>query len=141
MKAFKKGYTLAEGLVSMLIISAIGVSAMYIANGYFKQTYVRDLQTTQVIENINIIEKLKSEVHTLPQLYTFAGEHDIRIVAVGVGEVTLAQKPNGDIEIYKISDEGFGFSEVLKPDNLYRIEVSETQPNTKLTAIIRLEDS
>lgn len=141
MGVFKKGYSLAESLIAMLIISVVSISAVYIASSYFNYTYARDIQTKQVIENINTIEQLKSEVHTLSELYNFSVAHDIRIIAVGKGEVTLVKKPDGDIAVQKISDENFGFSEILKPDNLYRIEISGTYPNTKLTAILRLEDS
>ncbi len=134
----KKGFTLAETLVSILLVSAVLVSSLYIASSYYNYTYMRDGQMAQVIENINFIEQIKSEVHSINDLYDFTLESDIRIIAVGVGEINLSKNSDGDIEVLKVSDEGFGFSEALKPNNLYRIEIRGTSPHTKLTSILRI---
>jgi prepilin-type N-terminal cleavage/methylation domain-containing protein len=141
MRAFKKGYTLAESLVAMLIVSAVLIASLYIVNNYFNYTYMRNVQTKQVIDNICVIEQAKSEVKTLSDLYAFSDSHNIRIIAVGKGEVILAKNTSGDIQVQNLSDEDFGFSEILKPDNLYRIEIGGSHPNTKLIAILRLEDT
>lgn len=133
----KSGYTLIEGLVSMLIIGVVGITAMSFASGYFKDTYKRDIQTKAVIANINTLEKLKAEVATPSQLYTFSQEHDIKIIAIGIGEIGFS--PSGEMNV--ISDEKYGFSQKMMSDKptLFRIEIGGNIPNSKLIAIIRLE--
>jgi len=133
----KSAYTLIEGLMSMLIIGIVSVTAIGFASGYFKDTFYRDVQTKAVIENINTLEKVKAEVVTLSQLYTFSQEHNIKIIAIGIGEVSFSE--SGEINI--ISDEKYGFSEKVMTDEptLFRIEIGGDTPNTKLITIIRLE--
>lgn len=133
----KSAYTLIEGLISMLIVGVVGITAIGFASGYFKDTFRRDVQTKAVIENMNTLEKVKAEVVTLSQLYTFSQEHDIKIIAVGIGEVEFSE--SGEINI--ISDEKYGFSEKVMTDEptLFRIEIGSDTPNTKLITIIRLE--
>lgn len=133
----KSGYTLIEGLMSMLIIGVVGIAAIGFASGYFKDTTNRDVQTKAVIENINTLEKVKAEVVTLSQLYAFSQEHSIKIIAIGVGEIAFSE--SGEMQI--ISDEKYGFSQKLLTDdpNLFRIEIGGDKPNTKLITIIRLE--
>ena len=123
--------------MSMLIIGMVSVAAIGFASGYFKDTFHRDVQTKAVIENINILEKVKAEVVTLSQLYTFSQEHDIKIIAVGIGEVSFSE--SGEINI--ISDEKYGFSQKVMTDEskLFRIEIGGDMPNAKLITIIRLE--
>ena len=125
----------------MLIISIVGMSAMYMVNGYLKYTYDRDTQLKAVIKNIDTLESLKESVTTLPQLCCFAQTHNLRIIAVGVGEVKLTEKVDGSIEIIQISNENYGFSESLLSDgyNLFRIEIGGDIPNSKLTTILRLD--
>ena len=123
--------------MSMLIIGIVSVAAIGFASGYFKDTFHRDVQTKAVIENMNTLEKVKAEVVTLSQLYTFSQEHDIKIIAVGIGEVELSEI--GEVNI--ISDEKYGFSQKVMTDEpiLFRIEIGSDMPNTKLITIIRLE--
>lgn len=133
----KNGYTLIESLISMLIISVISITAIGFASGYFKDTFRRDTQSKAVIENMNTLEKLKAEVATPSQLYAFSQTHDIKVIAVGLGEVEFS----ADGEMTIVSDEKYGFSQKLlnsKP-NLFRIEIGGALPNTKLITIIRLE--
>lgn len=125
----------------MLIISAIGLAAMRFAGGYYKHTYERDRQISTVIANIDIAERIKAEVRTLPQLYAFARDNPIRIIKIGSGEITLTDE-NGYIQCIAVSNENYGFSEKLKVEGkLFRIEVGGELPNTKIITIIRLEDS
>ena len=133
----KSGYTLIEGLISILIIGVVGITAIGFASAYFKDTYYRDVQTKTVIENMNTLERLKAEVVTLSRLCAFSQEHNIKIIAVGVGEVKFSEI--GEINI--ISDEKYGFSQKLISDEptLFRIEIGGDIPNTKLITIIRLE--
>lgn len=133
----KSGYTLIEGLISMLIIGAISITTIGFASGYFKNTFNRDMQLKSVIENINTLEKVKVEVATPSQLYAFSQAHDIRIVAVGIGEVEFST----DGEMTVITDEKYGFSQKVLSNKamLFRIEIGGDIPNTKLITIIKLE--
>lgn len=133
----KKGYTLIEGLISMLIVSVISITAIGFARGYFKDTFRRDTQAKAVVENMIVLEKLKAEVATPSQLYAFSQTHEIKVIAVGLGEVEFSA--GGEMNI--ISDEKYGFSQQLQSSkpNLFRIEVGGDMPNTKLITIIRLE--
>ena len=136
----QQGFTLVECLICIILISAIGMASMYVVNGYYKQTFARDSQLKEAVKNMNTIEKLKADVHTMNQLYLFSQSNNIRIISVGIGEVNLVQKPNGEIDVIKISDENFGFSDRLKSYyKLFRIEVGGDIPNTKLITILRLE--
>ena len=133
----KGAYTLIEGLISMLIVGVVGITAIGFASGYFKDTFHRDVQTKAVIENMNTLEKVKAEVVTLSRLCAFSQEHNIKIIAIGIGEVKFSE--SGEINI--ISDEKYGFSEKVTTDEptLFRIEIGSDTPNTKLITIIRLE--
>jgi cystathionine beta-lyase/cystathionine gamma-synthase len=133
----KNGYTLIEGLISMLIICVISITAIGFANGYFKETFRRDAQTRVVVENMSTLEKLKAEVATPSQLYAFSQTHNIKVIAIGLGEVKFSE----DGEMIIVSDEKYGFSQKLLSNNpnLFRIEIGGDIPNTKLITIIRLE--
>lgn len=124
----------------MLIVSVMGVSAVNFVRGYLKTTYERDLQMKTVIANIDIAERLKAEVKTLPQLLAFSTENDIKLIAIGIGEVALTETADG-IELSIISAEKHGFSERVQTSSpsTFRIVIGEDMPNTEITTIIRLE--
>lgn len=138
--SLKKAFTLVESLITMLIISAVLIVSLYVLCSYYNYAHMRNTQMLQITKNINLVEQLKSEVHTVSDLYEFFINNHIRIIAVGKGEINLIKKQNGDIEALRSSDEDFGFSEILKPDNLYRVEINGTVPNTKIISILWLED-
>ncbi|NCU32084.1 MAG: type II secretion system protein [Candidatus Moranbacteria bacterium] len=134
----KGGYTLIEALVSMLVVSIVAMSAIAFAGGYFKTTVQRDMQIKAVFENMNTIEKLRAEVKSVPQLYDFSQGNNIKIIAIGVGEVALTQVGE-TIEFTVLSNENYGFSQkLLRENSLFRIEVGGDLPNTKLITILRL---
>lgn len=136
----KKGFTIVEGLISMLIISVIGVGMTFLLNSYYKTTYSRDLQLKDAINNMNIIEQIKANVNSIRDLYNFTNNNgNIRIIAVGIGEVSLSKKANGDITITKSGlDESYVFNDKLKINqiNIFRLEVGGTTPNSSLSSII-----
>ena len=86
---------------------------------------------------MSTLEKLKAEVATLSQLYAFSQTHNIKVIAIGLGEVKFLE----DGEMIIVSDEKYGFSQNLLSNNpnLFRIEIGGDIPNTKLITIIRLE--
>ena len=68
----KSAFTLVESLVSVLIISAVGMAALVFSSAYLKTTFERDMQMKTVMSNVSTVEKLRAEVKTLPQLYEFS---------------------------------------------------------------------
>jgi len=136
-----RGFTLVEGLISILLVSAISMTSLLLVNGYYKQTFARDKEITAITQNINTIESVKADVHTVRQLYDFAAVNDIRIIAVGIGEVKLTLKADGKIKKEIIAPEHYEFAAKLKPNyGLYRIETKEAVPNSKLMTIIRIKE-
>jgi len=133
----KSAFTLVETMVCLLIVSAVGMAAVAFISAYLKHTYDRDIQEAAVISNMDHIEQIKVEAKTLPQLYQFTKDREIRVIAVGVGEIDL--NPDGSYTV--ISNENYGFSEVLKFDspNLFRIEAGGSIPNSKITAVVMLQ--
>ena len=133
----KSAFTLIESLVGLMIISAVGMAAMVFASAYLKTTYDRDVQMSTVIANMNTAETLRAEVKTLPQLYEFSKEHEMKIIAVGIGEIVLSE--DGTYRV--VGDESYMFSNELKPEkpNLFRIEIGGSIPNTKITTVVILQ--
>lgn len=124
----------------MLIISVIGIGITFVLNGYYKFAYSRDVQIKALIENINIVEQIKSNVHSIEDLYATTYYNDnIRVIAVGIGEVRLLKKANGDIEIIRSGlDESYVFHDKLKIKNcnIFRLEFGGNTPNSSLIAIV-----
>ncbi len=133
----KSAFTLIETLVSLLIISAVGMASMMLVSSYMKNTYERDIENTAAISNITIIEELKAEVKTLPQLYYFIEDKDIKVTAIGFGEVELYE--DGTYSV--IFPESYGFSERIKPLKpiLFRLDIGDDTPNTKITAVVMIK--
>lgn len=133
----KSAFTLVESLVSLLIISAVGMATMIFSSAYLKITYDRDTQMSVVIANMNIAENLRAEVRTLTQLYEFSRDKEMKIILVGIGEINLSEDGNYTV----LNDESYMFSDKLKPKrtNLYRIEIGGSIPNTKITTVVMLK--
>lgn len=133
----KSAFTLVESLVALLIISAVGMTALGFSSAYLKTTYDRDVQMSTVIANMNIAESLRAEVKTLPQLYEFSKEHEMKIIAVGIGEIILSEDGSYTVA----GDESYMFSGELMPEkpNLLRIEIGGSIPNTKITTVVILQ--
>jgi len=140
MKPKKAGFSIVEVLISMLIISMIGIGITFLLNSYYKTTYSRDLQLKEAINNMNTIEQIKANVNSIEDLYNLTNNNDnIRIIAVGIGEVSLSKKANGDIAITKSGlDESYVFNDKLKINHIeiFRLEVGNVTPNSSLSSII-----
>ncbi|MBR0277682.1 MAG: type II secretion system protein [Clostridia bacterium] len=138
MKKKRQAFTLAESLISLLIISAVGLALMRFSSGYMKTAYERDVGLKALTANISTAEELKAEVHSLPQLYSFSREKNIKIIAVGKGEIELKEDGTYDV----LSEEACGFSERLtaKDPNLFRIEIGGELPNTKIVTVVMLRE-
>ena len=133
----KSAFTLVESLVSVLIISAVGMAALVFSSAYLKTTYERDIQMEAVMSNISTAEKLRAEVKTLPQLYEFLNGKDIKVSAIGIGEIEL--NPDGSYII--VNDESLTFSPGARPRtaNAFKIDIGGSIPNTKITTVVILK--
>ena len=87
----KSAFTLVESLISLLIISAVGMAVVVFSSAYLKTTFDRDVQMQTVLDNISTVEKLRAEVKTLPQLYEFSKDKEIKITAIGLGVINLSE--------------------------------------------------
>lgn len=133
----KSAFTLVESLVSLLIISAVGMAALVFSSAYLKTTFERDMQMKAVMSNVSTVEKLRAEVKTLPQLYEFSKEQDIEISAVGIGRIELSADGS-----YVVTEaESNTLSESLSPDtaNAFKIDVGGSASNTKITTVVILK--
>jgi len=136
-KMKKSAFTMVEAMVSLLIVSAVGLAAMRLTSSYLKNTHERDLQINAYISNINTAETLRAGVRTLPQLYEFSQGKNMKITAIGIGEVELM--PDGSFTVTE--PEVFDFSDGLEPKNarLFRIDIGGDIPNSKITTVVNLE--
>ena len=132
----KSAFTLVESLVSVLIISAVGMAALVFSSAYLKTTFERDMQMKSVMSNISTVEKLRAEVRTLPQLYEFSQGKEIKISAVGIGEIEL----NADGSFAVVNAESNTLSLSLMPNtaNAFKIDIGGSEPNTKITTVVIL---
>lgn len=133
----KSAFTLIESMVSLLIISAVGMAALVFSSAYLKTTFERDVQMKAVMSNVSTVEKLRAEVRTLPQLYEFSKGKEIKISAVGVGEIEL----HDDGSFTVIEAENNTLSPNLMPNeaNAFKIEIGGSEPNSKITTVVILK--
>lgn len=132
----KSAFTLVESMVSLLIISSVVMAAFVFSSAYLKTTYDRDVHMKTVISNISTVEKLRAEVKTLPQLYEFSQGKEIKISAVGIGEIEL--NPDGTFTV--MNAESDSLSPSLKPNraNAFKIDIGGNAPNTGITTVVIL---
>lgn len=132
----KSAFTLVESLISLLIISAVGMTVVVFSSAYLKTTFDRDVQMQTVLDNISTVEKLRAEVKTLPQLYEFSKDKEIKITAIGLGVINLS----GDGTFSVAEPENNAFSDNLRANKniLFKIDVGGSIPNTKISTVVIL---
>lgn len=132
----KSAFTLVESLISLLIISAVGMAVVVFSSAYLKTTFDRDVQMQTVLDNISTVEKLRAEVKTLPQLYEFSKDKEIKITAIGLGVINLSE--DGTFSVAE--PENNAFSDNLKANKniLFKIDVGGSIPNTKISTVVIL---
>lgn len=132
----KSAFTLVESLISLLIISAVGMAVVVFSSAYLKTTFDRDVQMQTVLDNISTVEKLRAEVKTLPQLYEFSKDKEIKITAIGLGVINLSE----DSTFSVVEPENNAFSDNLRANKniLFKIDVGGSIPNTKISTVVIL---
>lgn len=132
----KSAFTLVESLISLLIISAVGMAVVVFSSAYLKTTFDRDVQMQTVLDNISTVEKLRAEVKTLPQLYEFSKDKEIKITAIGLGVINLSEESTFSV----VEPENNAFSDNLRANKniLFKIDVGGSIPNTKISTVVIL---
>ena len=133
----KSAFTLVESLVSMLIISALGMAALVFSSAYLKTIFERDVQMESVMSNVSTVEKLRAEVKTLPQLYEFSQGKEIKISAIGIGEIELSA--DGSYTLISPENNTLSSSLIPKTANAFKLDIGGSTPNTKITTVVILK--
>ncbi len=132
----KSAFTLVESLAGLLIISAVGIAAMMFSSAYLKTTFERDVSMNAVISNVSVVETLRAEVRTLPQLYEFSQGKEIKITAVGIGVIVVFA--DGSYTVKEPESSMFSDALIPKKARLFKIEIGGSIPNTKISTVVIL---
>lgn len=132
----KSAFTLVESLISLLIISAVGMAVVVFSSAYLKTTFDRDVQMQTVHDNISTVEKLRAEVKTLPQLYEFSKDKEIKIIAIGLGVINLSE--DGTFSVAEPENNAFSDNLTANKNILFKIDVGGSIPNTKISTVVIL---
>lgn len=130
----KSAFTLVESLISLLIISAVGMAVVVFSSAYLKTTFDRDVQMQTVLDNISTVEKLRAEVKTLPQLYEFSKDKEIKITAIGLGVINLSE--DGTFSVAEPENNAFSDNLTANKNILFKIDVGGSIPNTKISTVV-----
>ena len=132
----KSAFTLVESLISLLIISAVGMAVVVFSSAYLKTTFDRDVQMQTVLDNISTVEKLRAEVKTLPQLYEFSKDKEIKITAIGLGVINLSE--DGTFSVAEPENNAFSDNLRANKNILFKIDDGGSNPNTKISTVVIL---
>ena len=132
----KSAFTLVESLAGLLIISAVGIAAMMFSSAYLKTTFERDVSMNAVISNVSAVETLRAEVRTLPQLYEFSKDKEIKITAIGLGVINLSE--DGTFSVAEPENNAFSDNLRANKNILFKIDVGGSIPNTKISTVVIL---
>ena len=132
----KSAFTLVESLISLLIISAVSMAVVVFSSAYLKTTFDRDVQMQTVLDNISTVEKLRAEVKTLPQLYEFSKDKEIKITAIGLGVINLSE--DGTFSVAEPENNAFSDNLTANKNILFKIDVGGSIPNTKISTVVIL---
>lgn len=132
----KSAFTLVESLISLLIISAVGMAVVVFSSACLKTTFDRDVQMQTVLDNISTVEKLRAEVKTLPQLYEFSKDKEIKITAIGLGVINLSE--DSTFSVAEPENNAFSDNLTANKNILFKIDVGGSIPNTKISTVVIL---
>lgn len=132
----KSAFTITESLVALLIISMAVMSSFNFISAYKKVTFERDVSMDALMKNITAAESLRAEDDILPRLYELSLTHEIKVTAVGMGEIQI--NPDGTFNV--VGDDSYNLPETFKPDEvkLLKVEIGGSTPNTKIITVVRV---
>lgn len=132
----KSAFTIAESLVSLLIISAVVMTSFNFISAYQKITFERDVSMNALMKNITAAESLRAGDDTFSWLYELSLNNEIKVTAIGVGEIQL----NSDGTFNITGEDSYSLPEEIKPDDakLLRVEIGGSTPNSKIITVVRV---
>lgn len=130
----KSAFTIAESLVALLIVTMAVMSAFNFVSVYKKVTFERDVSMNALMKNITVAESLRAGEDTLSRLYELSLTNNIKVTAVGIGEIQL----NSDGTFDVIGEDSYHLPEELKSDDvkLLKVEIGGDTPNSKIITAV-----
>ena len=110
------------------------MSAFNLTAEYRKTVYERQIRKSALLENMNIAEKVRAEVQTLPQLCSLLADNpDISARTVGIGDI--CKKADGSFEI--LENDRDTLPEFLRSDKarVICLEIGSDK-NTKINTVV-----
>lgn len=145
----KKGFSLVECMISVLILTTLTTLVMYCMRGYIRHQSQRDEQIKALAGNISTFEDVSSNVTTLEELYMVL-ENNENITAYNTvvensgqsGKCELLKDDDGNMSIkydtlFEMSDQAIVEGGIVNPTT-FRLSVngSGDVPNSKLDGIL-----
>ena len=130
----KSAITYAETLICLLMMGMAAMSAFNLTAEYRKTVYERQIRKSALLENMNIAEKVRAEVQTLPQLCSLLADNpDISARAVGIGDIR--KNADGSFEI--LENDRDTLPEFLRSDKarVIYLEIGSDK-NTKINTVV-----
>lgn len=130
----KSAFTIAESLVALLIVTMAVMSAFNFVSVYKKVTFARDVSMNALMKNITAAESLRAGEDTLSRLYELSLTNNIKVTAVGIGEIQL----NSDGTFDVIGEDSYNLPDELKSDDvkLLKVEIGGDTPNSKIITAV-----
>ena len=133
----KSAFTIAESLVALLIVTMAVMSAFNFVSVYKKVTFERDVSMNALMKNITAAESLRAGEDTFSRLYELSLNNEIKVTAVGIGEIQL----NSDGTFDVIGADSYCLPEEIVPDEekLLKVEIGGSTPNSKIITVVRIK--
>lgn len=133
----KSAFTIAETLVSLLIISMAVMASFNFISAYKKGNFERDVSINMLMKNITAAESLRAGEDTLSRLYELSLTHEIKVTAVGIGNIEI----NNDGTFTVVGEDTYNLPDKLKPEDakLLKVEIGGSTPNSKIITAVRIK--
>ena len=130
----RKAFTLIEALVSISIVGVLVITSVKIMSVYGKTAFDRDRNIQELTENINILEEIRENAKTLPELYALTEGRNVKISAVGIGNIELHN--DGSFDITEREESILSDSILPKEANLFCVEIGNNENTKMITAVL-----
>ena len=106
-------------------------------SAYKKVTFERDISVNALMKSITAAESLRAGDDTFSRLYELSLNNEIKVTAVGIGEIQL----NSDGTFDVIGADSYCLPEEIAPDEvkLLKVEIGGSTPNSKIITAVRLK--